>query len=47
MTLRQKKALSLVLAILGMLLLFPLYIFFHEIGHTLVAPCKWGNHYTL
>ncbi len=37
MTLRQKKALSLVLAILGMLLLFPLYIFFHESGHTLVA----------
>lgn len=34
---RKKKALSLVLAILGMLLLFPLYIFFHESGHTLVA----------
>ena len=34
---RKKRSLSLVLAILGMLVLFPLYIFFHESGHTLVA----------
>lgn len=37
MTSRKKRSLSLVLAILGMLALFPLYIFFHESGHALVA----------